>query len=212
MDLTKICKEYWKNASGKTYTAVFPEQLFLELVDKTEPAIDYGCGYGRVLKRLDDLGYENLHGADVSPAQLREAKELCPAADYSLLEEQRTKYPDGFFKAAVLVGVITCVPDFDEQRKIADEVYRILKPGGLLFMSDFLISDDSRNRTRYEKYFVEFNDYGVFRAGGSIYRHHKDKHAANFLKKFKIRNLRFQKFTTMNGNQAEGFVYVGVKK
>src|SRR6185312_12836665 len=64
--------------------------------------------------------------------------------------------------AILLFAVLTCIPDSHEQEKLIAAVSRGLRPGGLIYISDLLINDDSRNRARYEQYAKQFNCYGVF--------------------------------------------------
>jgi hypothetical protein len=92
------------------------------------------------------------------------------------------------------------------------EIERILRPGGLLYISDLLISDDSRNRERYEHYADDYQCYGVFELPeGVVVRHHRKQWIEELTCSFQqLKNEPFT-VTTMNGNQSSAFQYLGCK-
>ena len=70
-------KEYWDSvADEKTFTTPFQKNLFVEYVSKNERVLDVGCGYGRTLEELHQLGYEALTGLDFSEGMIRRGKNL----------------------------------------------------------------------------------------------------------------------------------------
>ncbi|MGV9242169.1 class I SAM-dependent methyltransferase [Streptomyces sp. NPDC003710] len=59
------------------------------------------------------------------------------------------------------------------QHRLIAEPNRLLKPGGLLYVSDLLLQDDEHNRTRYNRHADHYGSYGVFETGdGAVCRHH----------------------------------------
>ncbi|MFB7509688.1 class I SAM-dependent methyltransferase [Streptomyces broussonetiae] len=40
--------------------------------------LDYGCGYGRVMEKLEQHGFDSLTGADISPRMIKRAHHLHP--------------------------------------------------------------------------------------------------------------------------------------
>ncbi len=48
--------------------------------DRNTPVLDMGCGPGNFLYLLDQLGYTDLTGVDLSPEQIALAKQWCPKA------------------------------------------------------------------------------------------------------------------------------------
>ena len=92
------------------------------------------------------------------------------------------------------------------------EVERVLRPGGLLYISDLLINEDLRNRERYERDAERFNCYGVFELPeGVVVRHHRKEWIGQRLSSFE--QLEDEPFTvtTMNGNPSSAFQYLGRK-
>ena len=86
----------------------------------------------------------------------------------------------------------------------------MLRPGGILYISDLLINSDVRNLERYERYADEFGVYGVFELPeGLIVRHHREEWIEQLTGSFA--SLAFEHFTvtTMNRNVSAAFQYLG---
>ncbi|MEV7439075.1 hypothetical protein ACIQJX_28045 [Streptomyces griseoviridis] len=71
----------------------------------------------------------------------------------------------------------TCIPGDEAQHRLIAELSRILKSGGILYISDLLLQDDernrNRNRSRYDRHADHYGSYGVFETGdGAVCRHH----------------------------------------
>jgi len=112
----------------------------------------------------------------------------------------------------LLFAVLTCMPVDHEQRLLLSEIKRVLRPGGLLYLSDLLVNDDARNRERYERDAVRYKRYGVFELPeGVVVRHHTNEWIEEITSPFK--RLEYESFdaTTMNGNLSAAFQYLGCK-
>ena len=70
---------FWNEVGSKKN---FEDPLFFEklkpFVSKSSKIIEYGCGYGRLLKILKDQGYENLSGYDFAPRMIERGKKVNP--------------------------------------------------------------------------------------------------------------------------------------
>ncbi|HKO76628.1 MAG TPA: hypothetical protein VJU52_05390, partial [Flavobacterium sp.] len=56
-------KEYWNEvAEIKTFTHPINIKLTNRFLNKQSIIVDFGCGYGRIVKELTDLGFENVSG------------------------------------------------------------------------------------------------------------------------------------------------------
>ncbi|MGC4951250.1 class I SAM-dependent methyltransferase [Streptomyces sp. DT224] len=51
---------------------------WLDGADRHAAILDYGCGYGRTLRALEQQGFTNLTGADISPGMISRARTLHP--------------------------------------------------------------------------------------------------------------------------------------
>lgn len=208
-------REYWDAVAGeKEFTIPFDARLFSRFVPaQTSAILDIGCGYGRTLKELRDFGYSNLSGADISQKMLDLAAKEIPDTALKVIENESLPFEDNSFDAAVILAVLTCIASDTEQIKLIEETSRILKPGGIIYLCDFLLNSDERNIARYEKYQAEFGIYGVFRTDcGGILRHHTEEHIEKLCSGFE--KLHFEKhvFRTMNGHCSNGFSSIIRKK
>ncbi len=97
------------------------------------PLLDVGCAYGFLLARFDD-GRE-LHGCDVSPWALAQARRTLPAARLSEADAGRgLPYGSAHFDAVVCTDVIEHIPPSAQPHALA-EMARVLLPGGHFFMT-----------------------------------------------------------------------------
>lgn len=207
---------YWDRVAGEKRFS-HPVQVawltrYLGPRSERPTILDYGCGYGRTLAELSRTGYQSILGVDFSGAMLSRCRQEVPDAMVVQNDGHSLPLQDRSVDAALLFAVLTCIPDSDEQRRQVAEVTRVLRPGGLLYISDLLINDDQRNRERYEQYADIYKCYGVFELPeGVVVRHHQKEWVEELTSPF-IR-LEYEPFsvTTMNGNLSSAFQYLGRK-
>lgn len=207
-------KSYWDRVADKKR---FSHPLRLDSLGRYSEnpgarVLDYGCGYGRTLAELAAAGYERIFGADFSAAMLARAREEVPRARLVRNDGQTFPFQADSFDLVLLFAVLTCIPDSIEQRTLLSEVERVLRPGGVVYLSDVLVNDDERNRERYQQYAAAYGCYGVFELPeGVVVRHHRREWIEEITAAF--RQLEYVPFevTTMNGNAAAAFQYLGRK-
>ena len=99
--------------------------------------LDVGCGIGgsaRILAR--DYGLDVL-GISISPGQIQRAQELTPAGlscRFAVMDALNLELPDQSFDA---VWSVEAGPHMPDKQRYADELLRVLKPGGLLAVADW---------------------------------------------------------------------------
>jgi SAM-dependent methyltransferase len=174
--------------------------------------LDYGCGYGRTLTELARAGYTRVFGSDFSEAMLGRSRRELP--DSMLVRNDGFALPlkSECVDAVLLFAVLTCIPADDHQRSILTEARRVLRPGGLLYISDLLVNNDRRNCERYERYSEKYKCYGIFELPeGVVVRHHEKEWIEELTDSFQ--QLEYDHFTvtTMNGNPSSAFQYLGRK-
>ena len=114
-------------------------------------------------------------------------------------------FDDNFFDAAMLFAVLTCIPADDDQRAVVNELHRVVGPGGLLYVSDYWLQADQRNRDRYAKYRGQHRTCGVFEMSeGVAVRHHSREWIAELLRQWEPIAAADIQVTTMNGHEAAG--------
>lgn len=204
-------KEYWNSVSEKKeFTTPFLAEKFSNYVKKDGIILDVGCGYGRTLDELYHNGYRNLIGIDFSKGMIERGKRQFPYLDLRVKEDASIALPDASVDAVILFSVLTCIWANEEQKELLAEIKRILKPQGILYVNDFLLNTDERNLLRYEKYQKTYGVYGVFELPeGAICRHHDETWIRQLLEGFSEREYALLTKTTMNGNQSNGFYFIG---
>ena len=89
--------------------------------------LDVGCGgggWGLILKR-----YGAVVGMDISMASLKYAQSIYEDVVHSTVKQ--IPFPSDYFDAVVSEDVLGHIP-FDEKQKAYSEMYRVLKPAGLM--------------------------------------------------------------------------------
>lgn len=205
--------EYWDNLPPeKEFSLDIDLISFGALVPDDAKILDYGCGYGRIAAELHEYGYSNIIGVDVSPEMIKRARLDYPQLKFEIIEGNRLPYQDASFDAALLIGVLTAVPDTANQKAVVAEIFRVLKPGGFLYVTDFCLQSDDRNLERYRKYEKTYGTYGVFELPeGVVLRHHDLDYIYDLLSDFELISLVIVDAVTMNNNPAKAFQYFGRK-
>jgi SAM-dependent methyltransferase len=106
------------------------------IATETASVFEVGCGTGHVLARFLGFGARSATGVDLAPWRVREARRLFPLLRLVQADGAELPFADGSFD---LVGQFLClssVLDADTRRAIAAEMWRVLRPGGLLLSYD----------------------------------------------------------------------------
>lgn len=204
-------EEYWNSVSEKKeFTTPFLLEPFSNYVKRDQVILDVGCGYGRTLDELYHNGYRNLIGIDFSKGMIERGKRQFPYLDLRVKEDASIALADASIDAVILFSVLTCIRTNQEQEELIQEIKRILKPQGILYVNDFLLNTDERNLERYQKYKEIYGVYGVFELPeGAVCRHHDEKWIRHLLQDFSEQEYSLVTKTTMNGNQSNGFYFIG---
>ena len=205
--------EYWDRVAPQKR---FSHPLRLEWLEHYSDArariLDYGCGYGRTLGELVQAGYHNVLGIDFSAAMLTRCRQTLPQVNLIRNDGRGLPFESNSLDAVLLFATLTCIPENEAQRALIAEVERILRAGGLLYISDLLLNDDARNRERYERDAELYGTFGVFELPeGVVVRHHRSEWIEELTASFP--QLEYEAFIvlTMNGNTSAAFQYLGRK-
>jgi SAM-dependent methyltransferase len=201
---------YWSNeGAAKTFSHPVNTVWLQEHLAPGARILDYGCGYGRIAALLAEQGYRAT-GVDPAAGMIEKARRLCPTVPFQQISPPATPFADNSFDAAILFAVLTCIPPDEDQRRVVNELHRILRSGGLLYVSDFWLQTDERNQHRYAQYESKYGIHGVFEvAKGVAVRHHTRQWIASLLSDWEsIAQCDFQ-VITMNGHEATAFQWLG---
>ncbi|MBN2309864.1 MAG: class I SAM-dependent methyltransferase [Candidatus Hydrogenedentes bacterium] len=206
--------DYWNRVAGsKEFSLAVPVALVKERLDTDARILDVGCGYGRALCAIAGEGYTDLCGIDSAERMVAAARANLPSAEFKVNRGSDIPYEDARFDGVLVIGVLTCIPDDAAQARLVEEAARVLRPGGLLYVADFLLNDDERNRARYARFEDEFGTYGVFRLDeGVVVRHHAPQRIRALTAAFQEELFEEKTVRTMNGHFARGFDYIGRKR
>jgi SAM-dependent methyltransferase len=206
--------EYW-NTEGPQKPFAHPLNLrrISQWLSPESRILDFGCGYGRCLGELFNEGWRNLIGFDFSPAMIAAARERFPEITFQEVQSATTPLPNASVDGALLFSVLTCVPTDEGQRAIVGELRRVLRPGGLLYISDLWLQSDERNLIRYARDEPKYGVYGVFDLPeGVTVRHHDLEWIDKLTSDFEMVALDNIEVVTMNGNPAKAFQWFGVNQ
>jgi ubiquinone/menaquinone biosynthesis C-methylase UbiE len=101
-------------------------------VVKDKKVLDIGCGTGRIIRNLTERGAV-VTGADISTGMLAVAEEKFPRVTFAEGDIEKLPFKNEEFDVVVATFVIVHVK---ELRKAFDEVYRVLKPGGVFVVTN----------------------------------------------------------------------------
>lgn len=205
---------FWgdKAKDGTQFKAPFDDRTLIKIltdakIDKNAKILDAGCGYGRNLRVLDINGYKNIVGIDSAPDMIIKGKQELPhlADKLQLGQVNKTSLPDASVDVVVLFNVLTCNKDDSAQTAIIEEMQRVMKPGGFIYISDYLISQHPDMQEIYNNSKNAYNQYGVYEfQGGAVCRDSTPEWFNRLLKNF---NVVWEKknFDQLLGNKSTPF-------
>ncbi len=204
-------RSYWdREAATARFSLGFDLDRVLAHVPRSSSVLDFGCGYGRSLERLARAGYRDLHGLDPSFEMVARARGRVPDAKLDVLERLPSRLPEAGFELILLVAVLTCIPEDEGQQQVIGEVARLLAPGGLVCVSDFLILENDRNTPRYRAARSGSLPYGVFQTKDDArHRHHGRAWIDALLARFSRVGYQELAVETRRGNPGLAFEYIG---
>ena len=207
-------KSYWnKVAPTKNFTTTLDFNLIPDSIKKESLIVDYGCGYGRTLNELHARGFNNLLGFDFASDMIERGGEEFPYLDLKTSKDNKIDCESGSVDMVILFAVLTCIIEDEKQDSLIKEISRVLKPGGIIYINDFLVNTDERNTKRYNQFLEKYGTYGVFELPeGAVLRHHEESHVSQLTKGFVKETYKTIQFKTMNGHISNGFVFIGKKK
>jgi ubiquinone/menaquinone biosynthesis C-methylase UbiE len=101
--------------------------------------LEAGCGYGRNLVHLLREGCE-IFAADLNAEAIEHVRKLSaslgtplPAGNFQVAPVEQMPLPDASMDAVLCSAVLHFARDEDQFRAMLSELWRVLRPGGLLF-------------------------------------------------------------------------------
>jgi SAM-dependent methyltransferase len=206
-------KEYWNEvAKIKTFTHPIDIEILNRFLTKQCIVVDFGCGYGRIVKQLADLGFENVSGYDTSKELIARGIQENNLSLFHIENPIELPLEDNSADCILLFAVLTCIPSNEGQEKLIRLLFSKLKKGGIIYISDYYLQENSVEVEQYEYLNGDKNNFGVFKLPeGATFRHHTKEWIKTLTKNFEILIENPLVVKTMNGNTAEGFQLIGRK-
>jgi ubiquinone/menaquinone biosynthesis C-methylase UbiE len=209
-----LAQQYWNDVGAKK---VFEDPLYLDklspVLSPTAQIVEYGCGYGRMIRMLKSAGYHNLIGFDFAPNMITRGLGENPDLDLRLLEKPGViPCDDESVDAIVMSTVLCCITDERELGTLIDEIRRVLNPEGILYITDFLICEHPRYQEKYASGLQQFGIRGIYTTNENLtVRHYTAQAIMDLLRSFDIQWFEQFDFKTMNQNPARTFHCIAKK-
>lgn len=136
---------------------LWPEEEYLikKYLNPQLGVVEAGVNGGRILLKMQELGFTNLAGFDYVAELIAEAIERNPdrTIDFQIQDAIELTYPDNSFDQIIYLQQIICLIEGRENRlKALQESYRILKQDGIGLFS-FLSFESRSSQLAYAIYF-----------------------------------------------------------
>lgn len=142
------------------------EQLALEYVNAGDKVLDMGCGNGRLLESLPQtieyLGVDNSEGLIAEAINFSRNRGKFQVGGFDDVGRKFTDY----FDAAALFAVLNHLPTVELRLRALKSLYKALKPGGYLLMTNWNMWRLSSKEKSIWKYKISLNkNIGSWRLG-----------------------------------------------
>lgn len=204
---------YWNEvAEQKTFTHPIDITILDKYLDRQSRIIDFGCGYGRIVKELSDLGFENVVGYDTSKGLIDRGRRENNLTLYHVGDPLDLPVENNSVDCILLFAVLTCIPSNKGQTELMKMLYSKLNSGGIIYVSDYYLQEKSPEVDRYYHLNNDPENFGVFNLPeGATFRHHTKEWIAELTKDFNVLVEKPIIVMTMNGHPANAFQLVGQK-
>jgi len=204
---------YWNGVSSeKNFTHPLNTEKIKQYIAQDSAILDFGCGYGRIGNELHNLGFTNIVGIDSSEGMIARGRRAFPYLHLKVFQGNKVPFDANEFDAVVLFAVLTCIPTNAGQKGLVSELFRVLRPGGIIYVSDYWLQQNERNRKRYNEFQTKFDQYGVFELPeGAVVRHHTRDWIKELFADFHTVEMLDCEVESMNGNKSSCFQLIGRK-
>ena len=106
-------------------------QLAFEYVPECDNLLDIGCDYGDFASEYMKKA-KKVYAIDPNVDVIDAAKKKHPSIIFEIAPAEKIPFPDSCFD---VVAITDAFEHVDDEKKTMDEIYRVVKPGGILVFS-----------------------------------------------------------------------------
>ena len=153
MDSDKINKQHWQNipASQIIGNNAMPGEEFLNNIQPRARVLDLGCGNGAMAEYLYGKGVE-VTAVDINAEAIKENAERNSKIDYRVADiAEKLPFDNESFDAVLTSFTLVNILPLATRQKVAAEISRILKPNGIIWVNEGLVSEDYEYRYNLAK-------------------------------------------------------------
>jgi len=154
--LDKVKRDYTQTARVRQKIWM-EEKSLIKNIKNGDTVLDLGCGQGRIVPLLKNKKVNYL-GLDNCSVLLKNAQDRHP--DYKFIRQDLVNLdlPKKSFDVILLIATLHQIPSNKLRKKVLKDVYKLLKPGGLLLMTNWN-SASYRNKIKAKD--LEEGDYYI---------------------------------------------------
>ena len=98
--------------------------------------LEVGCGTGHILQRFLDFGAHSVYGVDLIQNRLKNGQTQFPCVHFFKADAGHLPFASGSFNAVCQFMCLSSVIDSNMRMRIAQEMWRVLAPKGILISYD----------------------------------------------------------------------------
>jgi SAM-dependent methyltransferase len=156
-------EQYWKDQArrhGQSSSASWSDSHLVDMeiehisryLEDGDTVLDIGCANGYSTAQYAARKAVRIRGVDYIPEMVAEARRRLAALDSSVAQRMQfaagdilgLREPDGAYQKVVVVRVLINLGSWSRQQSALHECARVLKPGGLLLLSEATIQGWTR--------------------------------------------------------------------
>lgn len=118
---------------------------FSQYITKEDTVLDIGCGNGRVYQLCENLQVAYT-GIDQSEELIAIAQKKYPTVHFDVGEMTKLPYEDASFSVIICVATFNHLPDRESRLKSLREMKRVLKPGGIILMTNWNVLSENAQK------------------------------------------------------------------
>lgn len=179
---------------------------FLDEFQSNAEILDIGCGNGKYMNYRDDI---NIKGIDISTNLI----EICKKKGFDVIKAPMTDIPftDNKFDGIICIASYHHLNNDNDRKKTLDEIYRILKPGGIAFIEVWGVIQTSPINKNAENFTKNANlvKWTSVKTGQIFYRYYNiysEGELDNEIKKLK------PEFNIIDSGYEKGNYYIKIMK